>query len=146
MKWYGPKFYVQSEDLEYFPNEVLLVEVNQLGDANLTRRDRLRRDLSEHLGVDPDGMPPDVIHHTPGMRWNATFQAAKDRKKIRDICDEEYDPVRRELVEQARMSSRWIRETFIELSGVRVSNRDHFKTLLQAWMDDPCSDEKQERR
>lgn len=126
---------VEPENITYLPNDIFLFELNQLGDKNTDRKDQLRHDIQTYLGLK---LPlPEVIHFTPGREWNETFQAAKDRHKIR-ICDDEFIPVRRRLVEQGRLASEWIRSTFLDLPGVYYSSREYLEVLLETWMEDPC--------
>lgn len=119
------------------PNDVFLFDLEQLGDKNETRKQIMRHDIQAYLGVEAE--LPEVLHFTPGKKLTPDLQAAKDRKKI-DICEDQYMPVRRELMQLSRLASRWIRETFLDIPGVYVSSRDHFEAILLDWMKDPCGD------
>jgi hypothetical protein len=121
---------------EPLPNPVFLFEINQLGDANATTRDRFRRDLADFMGISPDGYHQAQINSAPGMTWDNGTQARLDARKIR-ICDGRHDAVRAELMRSARASSVWIRETFLLSPGVYAS-RDSLDEHLERWMHDPC--------
>lgn len=122
-------------------NPIFLFDVHQLGDANETRRAQFRRDVADFLGVDPKGFSTDLTadlnHVSPGRVWDAATQALKDEKKI-DICHPQHVRARVELMKQARLSSRWIREVFLPSPGVHASSIGYLEELLLAWMDDPC--------
>lgn len=146
MSYYGPKYYVEPNEIEGMPNEVFLVEMNQLADTDPKRVQQLRHDLTSYLGVSDDGISREIPYHKPGKNWNnATLQSHKDEYKIHDICSTEYLPVRRELLQLARMSSRYIRYIFLNQARVRVSNRPYFESLLKTWMYDPCDDDDAEK-
>jgi hypothetical protein len=123
-------------------NPVFLFDVNQLGDANETRRELFRRDLANFLGVDPSGygteLTANLDHVSPGRTWDAATQALKDEKKI-NICDPQHLKARTELLRHARLSSRWIRRVFLNSLGVVSSSREFLESLLAKWMVDPCS-------
>jgi hypothetical protein len=102
--------YAPNYTVPLLPNPVFLVEVQQLSDADETRRAALRTDLQTFLNLStPFRMTEKVIHSTPGKDWrDASVQAEKDRYKI-NICDAEHVSVRQELLRMARTSSAWIR-------------------------------------
>jgi len=115
-------------------NEVFFFDISQLADTNATRTQRFRDDVREFLGLDGD-LPP-FVHVVPGREHNATIQALKDRNKI-NICDDEFAPVRTELMRLGRLNSQWMREVFLNMPGVR-SSREYLEELLLGWMNDPC--------
>lgn len=127
----------EPEDAPYMPNDIFLFDLTQLADQNATRKATFRRDVQNFLGLHAE--LPEVLHVTPGKEWTPELQAAKDKKKI-DICEDQYIPVRRELMRLSRMASQWIRETFLDLPGVYVSSREHFEAIMLDWARDPCGD------
>jgi hypothetical protein len=132
--------YAPNYTVPLLPNPVFLVEVQQLSDADETRRAALRTDLQTFLNLStPFRMTEKVIHSTPGKDWrDASVQAEKDRYKI-NICDAEHVSVRQELLRMARTSSAWIRNFLLPAAtGVRVSSPVYFDSLLLGWRDDPC--------
>jgi hypothetical protein len=132
--------YAPNYTVPLLPNPVFLVEVQQLSDADETRRAALRTDLQTFLNLStPFRMTEKVIHSTPGKDWrDASVQAEKDRYKI-NICDAEHVSVRQELLRMARTSSAWIRNFLLPAAtGVRVSSPVYFDSLLRGWRDDPC--------
>lgn len=117
------------------PNPVLLIENRQLSDHNMTRLAVLRQDIQQYLGLERE------LSTTP-PRAN-TIEAAQSssqgqqRTRI-DICDDQYLPIRSEMMRVARNASTWIRYYFLESPDVVVSSEDFFDELLLSWMDDPC--------
>ena len=133
--WY-PKYSYEPHDIQPLPNEIFLFELSQLGDKDDSRKRQLRSDIQDFLGLTQD--LPEAIHYTPGKKWDEKTQAEKDRLKIR-ICDDQYLPIRTELMQQARYSSQWIRQVFLDSPGVHVSSRPYFEELVEQWMTDPCN-------
>ena len=125
-------------DISYLPNDLFLFDLTQLGDANQTRKDSFRSSVQSFLGLTQE--LPDVIHFTPGLKWNETVQAEKDAQKI-DICERQYIPLRRELMYLSRHNAEWMRTSFLDLPGVNVANREHFEEILDSHMNDPCGPE-----
>jgi len=123
-----------ASEIPPMPNDVFFFDIAQLGDTNETRMEIFRKDVKEFLGLEAD-LPP-LVHNKPGKKWNATIQAQKDALKI-NICDDEYMPVRTELMTMARRNSRWIREEFLDLPTVH-SSRQHVEEILLEWLEDPC--------
>lgn len=130
-----PRRAVTPMDIKYIPNEIYLFDLKQLADTNETRMEQMRRDIKDFMGLDHD--LDQVGHFVPGKQHNPLIQAEKDKHKI-DICEDNYIPVRREMMQLSRLSAQWIRETFLDLPEVHVSNREHFEEILETWMHDPC--------
>jgi hypothetical protein len=118
-----------------FPNKIFLFTTDQLSDTNETRTQLFAEDVQQFIGF-RDKLPP-MLHVKPGKKWNDTVQALKDSKKI-NICDSEYDALRKVLMDIARPASVWIRKYFMESDQVVVSSPDYFKEILETWMHDPC--------
>jgi Sulfotransferase domain len=111
------------------PNPVFFCEISQLGDKNETRKAIFRKDLQNFLGLTTD-FPP-IPHIRPG---NNVFN---EDKRI-NICDEQFSPVRSELMNVARHASLWLRKYFMRREDVYYSSGEFLDELLQKWMVDPC--------
>jgi len=123
------------------PNDVFFFDMAQLDDTDERRSRAFRHDVQKFLGLELE--LPEIPHFTPGKKYdNETVQAAKDAKKI-DICDDEFIPLRAELMRFGRLNSQWIRETFVKLPGVYVSSPDYLNELIGSWMRDPCENQTQ---
>ena len=144
-----PVYEFKLEHLGYKPNPIFLFEVNQLGDTDRDRRRTFERDLYHFLELDhqvsweDDGDNDEIDnaweHVRPGRRgWNATVQAEKDALKI-DICADQFQVLRAELMDLAEMASLWIRQVFLNQPEVSFSARDYLEELLGAWVIDPCT-------
>ena len=129
---------MSNEEIELFPypaqllggtvdNPLFLYELGQFSDSNETRRDQLVHDLENFIGL-PAPFPE---------RGNPSSGSSK-RKKL-EICEPEYDNLRRILLEAAQRSAWWIRHYLLKSNTVYVSNREHFLELLDTWNEDPCA-------
>jgi len=122
-------------------NKVFLTEMTQFMDKDPERMGALKRDLADFLGL-THTFDQDAPHAIPGMKWSAESQAIRDSRKI-DICEEQYRPLRAELMKGARETSIWIRTFFLASKDVFISSPDAFDEAMRAWMNDPCEDESQ---
>lgn len=118
---------------------VFLYDTEQLDDSNQTRARMMRQDLQSFLGL-RNALPP-MVHYKPGKsKWdnydNATQQHLQSMKI--DICDEQYLPLRTNLMMHAVHASQWIRQHFLQSDDVVVSSREHFEQILLSWEHDPC--------
>jgi len=142
-RYYGEPYELDIRDdiLDMTSNEVFLFDVDQLSDTDPLRRELFRQDLQNFLQLS-EPLPPNPVPIKPGkFHHNITVQADKNQRKI-DICDDEYVPLRRELMELASMSSEWIREQFLGRPGVYVSSPEYLRRILEErWLVDPCDDE-----
>ena len=111
------------------PNKVFLYVMEQLADKNETRTAQFRRDLQAYLGFKEE-IPPLTSHNNQGK--------AKPNDAYIDICDSEYDNLRKELLKIARCASIWIRKYFLASEDVTVSSREYVEVILESWMHDPC--------
>jgi hypothetical protein len=134
LRLYRKKWYNASA-VPVIPNPVFLFDVEQLGDANETRSRRLRDDVQQFLGLEGE-MPP-LVRTKPGKVWGPAVQAKKDRYRI-DICEDEYAPVRANLIKMSCLNADWIRNEFLSYPGVHCSSRDFLEQILDTWMLDPC--------
>ena len=124
-----------SATVEYMYNPIFLFELDQLGDSNVTRYDIFRSDFTNFMGLKEP--LPALPHYIPGMARETEEQIERDAKKIK-ICNDEYIPVRKELMSLARSTSQWIREVFLNGPTVHVSSKEYFVAILEGWMKDPC--------
>ena len=117
------------------PNPVFLYATEQLGDTNSTRVAIFRRHVQEFLGltVPLDDHP----HYSPGKELNDTLQAERNKLKI-DICSEEHEDVRRQLLDIGKHATFWLRKYFIHAPDVVVSSPSHFLEILDSYNKDPC--------
>ena len=125
-------------EVPYIPNPVFLFELGQLADTNETRSNQFREDFQSFMGLTED--LPKILQSRPGQNWDRVTQHQKDKNKI-DICDQQWRPVRRELLRMSRQGSEWIRTVFLNSRDVHVSSQPHLKSLLLQWMDDPCAND-----
>jgi len=117
------------------PNPILLVENRQMSDDNVSRFATLRKDVQNYLGLKQE-LPITPPHaNARNSQVSPSF----------DICDDQYLPIRSELMHVARNSSIWIREYFLKSPDVEVSSQEYFDELLLSWMDDPCSAEQKKQ-
>jgi hypothetical protein len=126
---------IDSKAIMYMPNDVFLYEVGQLGDDDKERLQLFRNDMQNFLGL--RATLSKLGHVVPGKILDNQTQSLRDSLKI-NICDDQYIPLRYDLMHSARLGSRWIRETFLKLPGVYASSIQHLESLLEAWMIDPC--------
>jgi hypothetical protein len=130
-----------STTVEYMPNPLFLFELDQLGDSNDTRNEIFRDDFTRFMGLKEQ--LPALPHFIPGKKRTQEEQQRRDSMKIQ-ICDGQYQPVRDELMVLARQTSVWIREVFLNSPTVYVSSRDHFESIMEGWMRDPCTGQENE--
>ena len=96
------------------------------------RRTFSKRDLQEFLGLETP------IHDLKKVPKELANVNSIRFPEYLDICEERYDDIRIQIIRQGIRSSRWINEEFIESSDVVVSSKEHFRSLLSAWGEDPC--------
>lgn len=111
-------------------NKVFLYDIEQLRDRNTTRRDIYRQDVSRFLGLTDD--------LEPFQEDNPKASHRKTKFAPFSICEDQYRPLRRALLDMGRSSSLWIRRHFLPNDEVFVSSPDYFNELLLDWMNDPC--------
>lgn len=136
--------YLQNVSLTApIPNPVFLYETNQLqfhASAPAGEHSKqFREDLANLLHLEtPLDMP---MSRAKPDNFNLTTrqQRRKDRFKIR-ICEDNYKPLRSALMTVARRTSEWIRNELLQSPDVVVSSPDHFRSLIEGWMLDPCDD------
>jgi len=107
---------------------VFFIEVNQLSvQKHPQRTEQLRQDLQAFLNVSQ--LPPVPTYHQPYERV--------PHAEI-DICQAEYKPIRKALVQNGIRASTWIKEYLLESPMAIVSSREYFLELLETWKQDPC--------
>ena len=119
---------------------VFLYEVSQLsenGDDGGVRSAQFRTDLKKFLGLQKDIHPFQHVDTSGRFDYLAHVKRQVDQNKI-DKCKTEHDVIREVLMKKARASSKWLREYFIQSDEVFVSAREHFVSILESWMYDPC--------
>ena len=109
---------------------VFIFELEQISDANEPRGARFRRDLKQFLGLEA---PLADFRDVTGGRGQPTRYAEQI-----DICDQQHDGLRKQLLKDGRKTATWIRNRFILSDDVVTSNGDHFNSLLGTWGVDPC--------
>ena len=121
--------------------EVFLYEVSQLsesGNDGGARSVKFRKDLKQFLGLHENILPFPVIDTSGRFDFLPIVKRQVDRNKI-DICQPEHDVIRAVLMEKAVLASEWIRKYFLQSNEVFVSSREHFESILESWMYDPCT-------
>lgn len=121
--------------VEYMYNPIFIFELDQLSDNNATRNELFRSDFTKFMGLKEP--LPALPHFIPGKKRDTKEQVSRNALKIQ-ICNDEYQIVRNELMILARATSRWIREVFLNGPTVTVSSREYFESILEGWMHDPC--------
>lgn len=116
-------------------NLIFVVELNQLKDENSVRKQQLKKDLKDFLGLESELTENPVA--VPGKKWPEEVQEIKNKRKM-NICEEQYKPLRQELMRLSRQSAQWIMESFIQSDDVFFSSPDYFEHVMKKWMEDPC--------
>jgi hypothetical protein len=109
-------------------NQVFLYEISQLYDEDETRAYTYRRDLGHFIGLKRGLSPIAPAKHN-----------RKNFKYALDICEDQYRPLRKTLMNIAKPASEWIRSYFMQSPDVVVSSPEYFDSLLLDWMEDPCN-------
>ena len=113
-----------------FNGTLLLMESRQILDLsriNSTKGMAIRGELERHIGLEPG-----TLLHRP-------FPPPDSYEKLIDICNDEYEVVRNELVERGERAARWTLEYILESDRVIVPNREDFIELIKSWRVDPCA-------
>ena len=127
-------------------NKIFVVEIRQLepvadpSDTNaIQRKEQLKDDLTAFLGLDTalQDNPPRVV---PGKKWSPESQAIRDKRKM-NICQDQYKPLREELMRVSRITATWILESFMHSEDVYTSSPDFFQECIRTWMYDPCEND-----
>ena len=116
--------------INHNPLKVFIYTIEQLEDTNTTRRTHFEEDLQHFLGLE-----------TPFDDFSS--QAKSNVNKVTypeyiDICESEFDSLRKSLVKEGKKSSEWIVSKFAASEDVVVSNMEHFREKVRLWGVDPC--------
>jgi hypothetical protein len=122
----------KSKDFLRTSNPIFLYDMSQIYDANQTRLEQFKADLQHFLRL------PAPLPDASDAAGKTTTSRVK--KKVLNICLDEHEAVRKELVEIGTRASMWIRKYFMKLDPdeVTISNRDFFEQALKEWKFDPC--------
>ena len=113
-------------------NKIFLYDMEQLGDKNTTRKERLWSDLGDFIGY-PDTIPHDKYKSSHGI------EGANAKNARINICDKRYDPIRAQLLVHGRQMSQWICPYFVKQGkDVYVSSQDYLCQLVEKYAEDPC--------
>lgn len=106
---------------------------------------QFRKDLGQFLHLQYP-LPP-MIKVKPGFQHtNTTILEHVTNKKI-DICESKYNTLRAVLLQQGTLAAQWIRDYFLKLDTVYVSQKDYFvNVILKSWTHDPCIDRRRRRK
>ena len=111
------------------PLKVFIYTIEQLEDSNTTRRTHFETDLQHFLGLES---PFDDF----------SSQAKSNVNKVTypeyiDICQSDFDDLRKSLVKEGKKSSEWIVNRFVMAEDVVVSNVEYFREKVRGWREDP---------
>lgn len=120
--------YIRNDELNFqrMNHRVFLYDVSQLFDKNETRNFVFREDLSEFLGLSSTLAPIELRNRSLNFHYAI------------DICEDQYEELRKDLMDFGKAASTWIRKYFLELPDVYVSSKDKFVQLLKTWDRDTC--------
>jgi len=137
---YLPTRHMDPAAVPYMENPVFLFDTNQLSDDEANSL-QFRRDMTNFLGLQTVLGP--IPHNKPGAQLEHHDADQRNKRKM-DICDNQHQYLREHLMELARHTSRWIRESgFLDVPTVFVSQRERFEEQLRVdWMRDPCEAKK----
>ncbi len=79
-------------------------------------------------------------HHARNSHPGKKVQHQARNNSTIDICNDEYFPVRQDLMDISRNASLWFRNYFLASDEVFVSSRDYLDQILEGWMIDPCQE------
>jgi hypothetical protein len=115
--------------LKYFNGTLFLLESEQLHDIsglNATRGMAIRSELEKYIDLEP------------GALLQRAFPPKDTLEMLKNICHDEYEGLRGELVERGGRAGKWIIEYLLKSDRVVVPNREHFIELVENWRVDPC--------
>lgn len=138
LQWLGSPHGQEKPPLENMikiNNPVFFMEMSQLGDSNETRSKQLRRDLQKFLGLKTEFHGNEIPKIRPSR---AIIQKYPQNFTRVNLCEDEYLPVRTELMQTSRNASIWFRKYFLQSNEVFVSSREYLVEILEGWMEDPC--------
>lgn len=119
------------------PNPVFLVTWEQLTDTDPDRQAQLVDDLEYFLGI-RSGIP---FLQLPLDQEFLKMNTKNEDPHVHniEICNGNFRPLRRALMDISRRSAQWIRDDFLASTTVTCSQMDWFSDNLNSWMHDPCA-------
>ena len=118
-----------------FPStfQVFLYAIEQLDDKMKDRSEHFRSDLQHFLGIQ------NKIGTIPKSNMNHfRFGTSSAHPETINICHAKYEHLRKEVLKNAKRSSIWIKQKFMNSNDVTVGGEKHFLDLLETWEVDPC--------
>jgi hypothetical protein len=129
-----------SSSTSFSKVKVFLMEVGQLDVDNMAEEESFISELEKFIGLELDENN-DVMsswnHVLPHLRTHPETHT-EDVNGLINICSNEYEMIRSELVQIGHEAAEWIENFFLKSPDVVVPNRASFITLLQTWKIDPC--------
>lgn len=119
--------------LSAIPNPVFLYDLGQLYDKNATRKAEFQADFEDFVGLDTP---------LPSNFTDSSSSKGDDKFIKLDICQTEFDDIRKELVLIGSRAATWITKYFMKSNSVVVSSPNYFHNILQSWHFDPCDENK----
>ncbi|GAX12847.1 hypothetical protein FisN_15Hh329 [Fistulifera solaris] len=110
-------------------NPLFLYDVDQFAEGT----DQFALDLQDFLGLETP--LPEPTKKDAGM-------SSRPKPKALNICEDEFAPLRKELIDIGSRASEWILEYFLESPQVVVSQEEQFRRIVEAWKVDPCDKKK----
>lgn len=127
--------FLDHDMLAVKPNrlQIFLYTMDQIDDADVSRKRVFRDSLLRFLGLDPQRLLIDFGHENKN---HAT--GSSGYPETINICATSNADIRASLLEQGTEAARWILDEFLQSPDVRVSNAEHFRESLKLWSTDPC--------
>jgi hypothetical protein len=110
---------------------IFLYSLDQMDDEDEKRNTKFRSALQHYLELS--------VPLAPFSHENINHQIGDEGyKETIDICQDKFQSIRVQLIQQAEKSAEWIREQFMDSLDVWIPNEDHFLETLESWGVDPC--------
>ena len=119
------------------PNPVFLYDLSQLYDKDPTRKAKFQSDLEDFIGLDAP---------LPSNFTDSSVKKGDSKLSRIDICQAEFDEIRRELLAIASRAATWISRYFLKADSVFVSSPEYFDEILSSWHHDPCEESLNQKR
>jgi len=115
----------KQQYLSEIPNPIFVYDTSQI------YQEQFRIDLQRFVGLDAELVAAANVS-------DSSSSSSSQKKQVLDICLPRYRNLRRELVDIGTRASSWMREYFLKMPSVYVSNRTQFESILETWQFDPC--------
>lgn len=127
------KHFVGRKNMAVRPSaaKIFVYTLDQLNDSNERRSQTFRHDLGSFLGLQT---PLEPLGHENLNH----FVGKKAHKETVDICESQYNDLRRDLLSRGEQMASWIQDEFLKSPDVTVGSRGHFLQSLDSWRIDPC--------